>query len=124
DNPTFQSPDGPGGGGGSDVGGGSIDIAAPRPDLMPPAPIVDLATAPDLMKPGGVGSACKTACDCEPGLACVSNKCAKPAFGGVIYCCDNLQTCPAGQTCQGADGRMGRCPTPPPPDGGGPMWCQ
>lgn len=54
------------------------------------------------------GGGCTTACDCSPGLGCVSGKCISGFVP--VYCCEGA-TCPAGQQCQhGADGTMSKCP--------------
>ncbi len=50
---------------------------------------------------------CKTACDCSPGLGCVSGKCISELLP--VYCCEG--SCPAGAQCQhGGDGSMSHCP--------------
>lgn len=64
--------------------------------------VTDTGTAKD------TGGGCTTACDCSPGLGCVSGTC----ISGIVpvYCCEGA-TCPAGQQCQrGADGTMSKCP--------------
>jgi hypothetical protein len=50
--------------------------------------------------------ACKTACDCEPGLGCFNGEC----IAGIVpvFCCDSPQ-CTAGQRCQHRNGRMDYC---------------
>ncbi len=54
------------------------------------------------------GGGCTTACDCSPGLGCVSGKCISGFVP--VYCCEGA-TCPTGQQCQhGADGTMSKCP--------------
>jgi hypothetical protein len=53
---------------------------------------------------------CRTACDCEPGLACIQGKCI--AATAPVFCCENAR-CPAGEQCQHRDGTRGRCPNRP-----------
>jgi hypothetical protein len=66
---------------------------------------VDLASGPDL---GPVGASCKTACDCQAGLACVMNKCTMSMLGA-LYCCESAM-CPMGGFCQsGMGGGFQRC---------------
>jgi len=49
---------------------------------------------------------CRTACDCESGLACFEGQC----LAGIVpvFCCEGDQ-CPAGDQCQHRDGQMDRC---------------
>src|SRR3954471_4920516 len=75
------------GGGGGTGGGSSVDMA--HRDL------------------GGNGAACKSACDCEAGLACRMGTCGMSNLGPV-YCCDSGQ-CPAGSFCQSASGGFSQC---------------
>jgi len=49
---------------------------------------------------------CRTACDCEPGLACIQGTCI--AGFAAVYCCDG-DMCPVGAQCQHRDGRPDRC---------------
>jgi hypothetical protein len=66
------------------------------------------ASSPDMAKPlGGMGATCKTACDCEPGLACRMGTCGASNIGK-IYCCESMD-CPAGNFCQSENGGFGQC---------------
>jgi hypothetical protein len=56
---------------------------------------------------GGSGATCKSACDCEAGLACRMGTCGMSNLGPV-YCCDSGQ-CPAGSFCQSATGGFAQC---------------
>lgn len=56
--------------------------------------------------PGQMGSSCATACDCQPGLSCVSGSCG--AGGAAYYCCES-SSCPAGSMCQSASGSLSTC---------------
>jgi hypothetical protein len=76
------------GGTGGGTGGGSVDMSRPR-DL------------------GGQGATCKTACDCQPGLACTQGTCRQSMFGQ-IFCCDSGD-CPAGNICQSSSGGFAQC---------------
>jgi hypothetical protein len=58
-------------------------------------------------KLGGNGATCKTACDCEPGLACRMGTCGMSQIG-MIYCCDSMD-CPAGNFCQNSMGGFAQC---------------
>ena len=79
--------DEPGGGGNGNGGnGGSVDMAKPL---------------------GATGATCKTACDCEPGLACRMGTCGMSNIGPV-YCCDS-KDCPSGNFCQSSMGGFGQC---------------
>jgi len=85
--------DEPGGGGNGGAGGGSGNHAV------------------DMAKPlGGNGATCKTACDCEPGLACRMGTCGMSNIGAV-YCCDSGM-CPAGSFCQTSMGGFQQCGSP------------
>ena len=53
--------------------------------------------------PGGNGSTCITACDCQPGIGCQNGRCA--AGGANTYCCE-ASTCPAGSSCQSSSGNL------------------
>ena len=62
----------------------------------------------DMAKPlGGMGAMCKTACDCQPGLACRMGVCGASNIGK-IYCCDSTD-CPAGNFCQSSMGGFSQC---------------
>jgi hypothetical protein len=100
-NPDNSAGDGGGSADGGGVGGGGGG---------------DLAVAPDL---GGSGAACKTACDCQPGLACFMGACTMSQLGS-LYCCESA-TCPMGSYCQSMSGGYQMCGGGPigPPDGGG-----
>jgi hypothetical protein len=91
---------GVGGGGGADGGGGGDDAAVTADLAMP---------TPDL---GGSGAACKTACDCQTGLACFMGACTQSPVG-MLYCCESA-TCPSGGYCQSMSGQFQMC-------GGGPI---
>jgi hypothetical protein len=79
--------DGTGGGGGS--GGGA-------------------SVGPDMAKKlGGQGATCKTACDCEAGLACRMGTCGTSNIG-MIFCCESSD-CPAGSFCQSSTGGFAQC---------------
>lgn len=88
---------------------GSSDLAAEMPDF---ASSPDLSVARDLAGAsasdlGGINDPCVSACGCQQGLTCVSNKCQPtPAL---IYCCDR-PLCPKGVFCQLPDGGSGKCP--------------
>src|SRR5260370_10717041 len=84
-------------GGGGGTGGSSVDMA--KRDL------------------GGAGATCKTACDCEAGLACRMGTCGMSNLGPV-YCCDAGQ-CPAGNFCQSATGGFSQCGSSGGGNGGG-----
>ena len=75
-----------GGGGGSGGGAHVADMARPL---------------------GGTGATCKTACDCQPGLACRQGMCAMSNIG-MIFCCDSGD-CPAGSFCQSSTGGFAQC---------------
>jgi hypothetical protein len=60
------------------------------------------------MAKGGEGATCKTACDCQGGLACFQNMC-QASMLGMVYCCDDTANCPSGMFCQSAQGMFGRC---------------
>ena len=83
--------DSTGGGGGTGGTGGShgVDMARPL---------------------GGTGATCKTACDCQPGLACRQGMCGMSNIGPV-YCCDSSD-CPAGNFCQSSTGGFAQCGSP------------
>ncbi len=51
--------------------------------------------------------ACRTACDCPPGLGCFQGQCLSGFLP--VYCCSS-QTCPPGAQCQNLDGTMAICP--------------
>jgi len=51
---------------------------------------------------------CETACDCQPGLACVGGSCALSA--SPVFCC-GAGPCPAGQACETSAGRLLSCPS-------------
>jgi hypothetical protein len=74
------------GGNGGDGGGGTVDMSKPK---------------------GGMGATCKTACDCQDGLACFQTQCQTSMFGQV-YCCDS-SNCPMGMFCESSTGNFGRC---------------
>lgn len=63
---------------------------------------VCVADRPDACRP----VACRTACDCAPGLGCFDGQCI--AGFAPVYCCDQ-DPCPGAQQCQHRDGRMNRC---------------
>ncbi len=74
------------------------------------------ASGVDMAKPlGGQGAMCKTACDCQPGLACRQGMCGASNIGK-IYCCDSSD-CPAGNFCQSSTGGFSQCGST---GGGGP----
>jgi hypothetical protein len=101
---------GGGGSGGAGGGGGSGAVA----DMTPPRDL------------GGSGAKCMTACDCQPGLACLQGICTKSALGP-LYCCDGM--CPPNGFCQKSSGGFGFCPGTSFdfgfsfPDGGGGSLC-
>src|SRR5262249_38289178 len=49
---------------------------------------------------------CMTACDCNPGEACVAGSCSMS--GGPRYCCTN-PVCPVGFDCQFPGGNVSTC---------------
>jgi hypothetical protein len=59
--------------------------------------------------PGQMGSSCATACDCQPGLSCVNDKCG--TGGAAYYCCEST-SCPAGSMCQSSSGALASCGSP------------
>jgi len=71
------------------------------------------ARSHDMAMLGGDGAACKTACDCTPGLACVMGVCQSISLGKVFCCASN--NCPSGQLCQSPGGSFAQCK-----GGGGP----
>lgn len=79
-----------------------------RADLARPTDLAaaDLAMAPPDLALGGLGAACKTACDCQPGLACLVGKCANGK--APVYCCPE-KPCPQGEMCEAPDGTAGKC---------------
>jgi len=79
------------GDGGSTVGDGGTTVTA------------------DMSKPkGGEGANCKTACDCQDGLACFQSQCQMSMFGQV-FCCESMD-CPTNMFCQsGTTGMFQRC---------------
>ncbi len=81
---------------GSGVGSGGGDAGAAI-DASSGAG-ADLLSSPSMPDLGAVGASCKTACDCEPGLACRRGKCAMSQIG-MVYCCGSA-TCPQGSPCQ------------------------
>lgn len=60
------------------------------------------------MAKGGEGATCKTACDCQGGLACFQSQC-QASMLGMVYCCDDTANCPAGMFCQSSQGMFARC---------------
>jgi hypothetical protein len=56
---------------------------------------------------GPAGAICKTACDCQAGLACLQNKCIQSMLGN-LYCCESTN-CPQGSFCQSTSGGFGMC---------------
>jgi len=54
----------------------------------------------------GVGSACTTACDCTPGLACEQMMCVSRSEP--VFCCES-PTCTGDSLCQFSDGQVGQC---------------
>lgn len=52
------------------------------------------------------GPRCRSACDCDAGLACVDGQCIS-AFVPV-FCCED-EACPTGRPCDHRDGRRDRC---------------
>jgi hypothetical protein len=66
------------------------------------------SSAVDMARPlGGTGAMCKTACDCQPGLACRMGSCGMSNIGPV-YCCDSAN-CPANNFCQSSSGGFAQC---------------
>ncbi len=53
---------------------------------------------------------CNTACDCEPGLACLDGRCI--VGFAPVFCCD-ADICPADQQCQRRTGEWERCERDP-----------
>ena len=82
--------DEPGAGGNGGAGGGGSRA-------------VDMARAL-----GGTGATCRTACDCQPGLACRMGTCGMSNIGP-IFCCDDTASCPAGSFCQSSMGGFAQC---------------
>jgi len=91
-------PNGVGGGGGAGGGGGDGGHTGDGGGTT----LVDMS-----MPKGGEGATCKTACDCQDGLACFQQQCQMSMFGAV-YCCDSMN-CPDGNFCQSKTGMFGRC---------------
>jgi hypothetical protein len=90
--PIDSSGGGGASGGGGGGGGGGTGV------------IVDMAWA-DLTN---IGRYCLTACDCEPGIACIQHACEKSPLGP-LYCCEGI--CPPDNFCQHATGGgFGVCP--------------
>src|SRR5215471_17052282 len=85
--------DGTNGGGGSGAAGGGSGGAHGGVDMAKML--------------GGQGATCKTACDCDPGLACRMGTCGASNIGK-IYCCDSGD-CPAGNFCQSSMGGFAQC---------------
>jgi hypothetical protein len=56
---------------------------------------------------GAAGASCYTACDCNPGLACINGKCN--SAGVPRYCCESTSSCPSGMACQRQSGPLGIC---------------
>jgi hypothetical protein len=74
-------------------------------DLAPPLGAHgDVDLAPPL---GAPGDTCKTACDCQAGLACFQQKCIKTPIGQ-LYCCES-DDCPAGSFCESKMGGFRQC---------------
>ncbi len=90
---TISTDDASAGGGDGGVGGGGMMSSS---DLAP--------AGPDL---GGAGATCTTACDCQPGLACVMGACTASMIG-MLYCCESA-TCPTGSYCQSMAGKFQMC---------------
>ncbi len=62
--------------------------------------------APSIVDVCDPNAECKTACDCEPGLACVRGEC-RPSHKRV-FCCDS-DVCPADAFCQDRHGEFDTC---------------
>jgi hypothetical protein len=89
---------------GSGVGSGGGNDGSTASDAATQGSTADLATGPSAPDLGAVGASCKTACDCEPGLACRRGKCSMSQMG-MVYCCES-STCPQGELCQSQQGGM------------------
>jgi hypothetical protein len=86
-------------------------------------PLLNADLGADLSVSVEDGGACMTACDCRPGLACVSGRCE--AASVMVFCCSSA-SCSGSSVCQFPNGNVGQCDradaggVPPVVDGGAP----
>jgi hypothetical protein len=83
------------------VAGCGVDV--PR-SIEPRAAVAKASTA---LEEGAVP--CVAHCDCPQGSFCSSGECLTDATAPV-FCCEKVDTCPAGRWCFEADGTKGTCP--------------